>query len=63
MHDASHITVISNVATSAWLIDCCHKDAAFQLEKSFKKFHRKYQYLIEKYQRLVKKMVNDAFPG
>ena len=36
---------------------------ALQLEKSFKKFNRKYQYLIEKYQRSVKEMVNDSFSG
>ena len=34
-----------------------------RLEKYFKKFHGKYQDPIEKYQRLVKLMVNDSFPG
>ena len=33
------------------------------LEKSFKKFYSRYQDLIEKYQRPVKEMVNDSFPG
>ena len=36
---------------------------ALRLEKSFKEFYGRYQYLIEKYQRSVKKMVNDSFPG
>ena len=36
---------------------------ALPLEKSFKKFYDKYQYLIEKYQRSVKETVNDSFPG
>ena len=36
---------------------------ALRLEKSFKKFHGRYQDLIEKYQRSVNVMVNDSFPG
>ena len=36
---------------------------ALRLEKSFQKFHGKYQDLIEKYQRSVKVMVNNSFPG
>ena len=36
---------------------------ALRLEKSFKKFYGRYQNLIEKYQRSVKGMVNDSFPG
>ena len=35
---------------------------ALRLEKSFKKFYGRYQDLIEKYQRLVKIMVNDSCP-
>ena len=38
---------------------------ALRLERSFKKFYDRYQDqdLIEKYQRLVKEMVNDSLPG
>ena len=36
---------------------------ALRLEKSFKKFYDRYQDLIEQYQRSVKVMVNDSFPG
>ena len=36
---------------------------ALRLEKSFKKFYGRYQDLIEKYQRSVKGMVNESFPG
>ena len=36
---------------------------ALRLEKSFKKFYGRYQDIIEKYQRSVKEMVNDSFPG
>ena len=34
-----------------------------QLEKSFKKFYGRYQDVVEKFQRLVKEMVKDSFPG
>ena len=54
---------ISDIATSAWLIDFCHKAISLRLEKSFKKFCGRYQDLIEKYQRSVNVMVNDSFPG
>ena len=60
MHDAAHTMMISNIAKSALLINFCHKAS---LEKSFKKFYGRYQDLIEKYQRSVKVMVNDSFPG
>ena len=63
MHDAVHTMMISDIATSAWLIDFCHKAAALRLEKSFKKFYGSYQDLIEKYQRSVNVMMNDLFPG
>ena len=36
---------------------------ALRLEKSFKKFYDRYLSLIEKYQRSVKVMVKDSFPG
>ena len=36
---------------------------ALRLEKSYKKFYGRYQNLIEKYQRSIKVMVNDSFPG
>ena len=36
---------------------------ALRLEKSFKEFYGRYQDLVEKYQRSVKVMVNDSFPG
>ena len=36
---------------------------ALRFEKSCKKFYSRYQDLIEKYQRSVKEMVNDSFPG
>ena len=36
---------------------------ALRLEKSLKKFYGRYQDIIEKYQRSVKEMVNDSFPG
>ena len=36
---------------------------ALRLEKFFKKFYGRYQDIIEKYQRSVKEMVNDSFPG
>ena len=55
MHDAAHITMILDIATTAWMIDFC-------LEKSFKKFNGRYQDLIEKCQRSVKEMVNDSLP-
>ena len=54
------------------LIDClkCLGDRllsqgyiALKLEKSFKKFYGRSQDLTEKYQRSVKEMVNDPFPG
>ena len=34
---------------------------ALQLEESFKKFYGRYQDLIEKHQKSVKKMLNDSF--
>ena len=58
IHDAAHTIMISDIATSAWLIDFCH----LRLEKSFKKFYGRYQDLTEKYQRSVNVMVNDLFP-
>ena len=36
---------------------------SLMIEKSFEKFHGRYQDLIEKYQRSVKDMVNDSFTG
>ena len=36
---------------------------ALRLEKSFKKFDGRYQDLVEKYQRSIKVMTNDSFPG
>ena len=48
------------IAKIAWLIGFCHKA---MYEKLFKNFHGRYQDLIEKYQRSVKEMVNDSFPG
>ena len=36
---------------------------ALRPEKSFRKFCGRYQDFIEKYQRSVKVMVNDSFPG
>ena len=36
---------------------------AWRLEKSFKKFYGRCQYLIEKYQKSVNRMVSDSFPG
>ena len=36
---------------------------ALRLDKFFKKFYGRQQGLIEKYQRSVKEMVNDSFPG
>ena len=65
MHDAAHTMRISGIATSAWLIDFCHKAIyrALRLEKSFNKVYGRYQDLIEKYQRSVNVMVNDSFPG
>ena len=65
MQDAAHTMMISNIATSAWLIYFCHNAityTALRLEKSFKKFYGRYQDLIEKYHRSVKVMVNDSFP-
>ena len=63
MQDAAHITMILDIATSAWL-DFCHKAIyiALRLEESFKKFYGRYQDLIEKYQRSVTQMVTDSFP-
>ena len=64
MHDAVHTMMNSDITTSAWLIDFCHKAIiALKLEKSFKKFCGRYQDLIEKYQRSVSVMMNDSFPG
>ena len=54
MHNAAHTKRISDIATSARLIDFCHKAIrALSLEKPFKKFYGRYQDLIEKYQRSV----------
>ena len=65
MQDAVHNMMISDIATSAWLIDRLLSQGyiALRLEKSFKKFYGRYQDLIEKYQRSVNVMVNDSFPG
>ena len=35
---------------------------AVRLDKSSEKFYSRYQYVIEKYRRSVKEMVNDSFP-
>ena len=56
MHNAAHNMIISDIATSSWLIDFFHR------EKSFKELYARYQDLIEKYQRSVKVIVNDSFP-
>ena len=50
MHDAAHIIMILDIATSAWFTDFCHK--------AFKQFYGRCWDLIEKYQRSVKVMVN-----
>ena len=65
MYDAAHTMRISDIATSAWLIDRLLSQGyrALRLEKSFKKFYGRYQDLIEKYQRSVSVLVNDLFPG
>ena len=57
MEDAAHITIILDIATSAWLICFYHKAT----QKSFKKFYGGYKDLIEKYHRSLKEMVNDSF--
>ena len=67
-HEWPHTMTISDIATSAWLIDFCHKaiisyNRVLSLEKSFRKFYGRYQDLIEKYQRSVNVMVSDSFPG
>ena len=64
MHDAAHTMMISDIATK-WLVDRLLSQGyiALRLEKSFKKFYGRYQYLIDKYQRSVKEMVNDSSPG
>ena len=63
-HDAVHIMMILDIATSVWLIDfSVTRYIALKLEKSFKKFCARYQDLIEKYQRSVKVVVNDSFLG
>ena len=64
MHDAAHTMMISDIATSSWLIDFCHKAIliVLRLEKSLKKFYVRYQDLIEKYLRSVKKTGNNSFP-
>ena len=63
MHDAAHI-MISDIATSVWVIDVCHKATQpCGLRIPFKTFPGRYQDLVEKYQRSVKEMVNDSFPG
>ena len=59
-----NMNTFSDIATSAWLIDFCHKAIEpLRLEKSFKKFYGRYQDITEKYQRSVNVMVNDSFPG
>ena len=58
MHDAVHIMMILDIATSAWLIDFFHKAV-----QSSKKFYGRYQDLIEKCQWSVKEIVSDSFPG
>ena len=50
--------MILDIATSAWLIDFCHKAITLRLEKSFKKFYGRYQDLIDKYQRSVKEVIH-----
>ena len=52
---------ISDIVTSAWLIDFCHK--AWGLKSLSKNFMADIRDLIEKYQRSVNIMVNDSFPG
>ena len=63
MHDAAHTTMISD--RDNCLVDrlLSQGHIALRLEKSFKKFHGRYQDLIEKYQRSLKVMVKDAFQG
>ena len=59
MHDATHIMIILDIATSALL---SQSYIALRLEQSSKEFYGRYQDLIKKYHRSVKVMVNDSFP-
>ena len=60
MHDAAqnmmiHKSLVDRLLSQGYM--------ALKLEKSFKKFYGRYKDLVEKYQRSVKVMVNDAFSG
>ena len=48
MHDAGHTMMISDIATSSWLIDFCHKAIliALRLEKSFNPINTGLFYLV-----------------
>ena len=65
MQDATHIIYDDFRYRYKCLVDrlLLHGHIALRLEKSFKKFCGRYQDLIKKYQRSVKEMVNDSFPG
>ena len=62
MHNASHIMVILDIyTTGAWLIDFSRKATkSYGLRSHLR--NGRYKDLTEKYQRSVKKIVNDLFP-
>ena len=65
MHDAAHTMMISKLSPQVPQVDRLLSQGytALRLKKSFKKLYGRYQDLIEKYQRSVKVMMDDSFPG
>ena len=63
MHDTAHIIMTLDITKSAWLKDLCHKAFQPRCLGSLKKFYGRCQDLIDIYQRLVKEMVSNSFPG
>ena len=49
MHDASHVTMILDIAKDDWLIEFVSKLQNFWLQKLLKKSYGRYQDLIENY--------------
>ena len=65
MYDAAHTMIILDIDRHRCLFNRLLSQSyiALRLGKSFKKFYGRYQDLIEKYQRSVKVIVNNSFPG
>ena len=62
MHDTAHNMMISDIATSAWLIDFCYKALrSIALRCLSRNSYGRYQDLTEKFKKSVKVMVNESF--